>query len=66
MGEKAWPVALKHSWVAWDGLYYVLDDSGLLPSLVRRSHIAHYAPAVSLTRAYPNLQGFCYKQYSLL
>jgi len=27
-----------------------LDDSGLLSSRFRRSHIAHYAPAVSLTR----------------
>ncbi len=30
-----------------------LEDAGLLPSLVRRSHIANYAPAVSLTRRLP-------------
>jgi hypothetical protein len=30
-----------------------LEDAGLLPSLVRRSHIANYAPAVSITRRLP-------------
>jgi len=30
-----------------------LEDAGLLPSLVRRSHIANYAPAVALTRRLP-------------
>ena len=30
-----------------------LEDAGLLPSLVRRSHIGHYAPAVSLTWRLP-------------
>ena len=30
-----------------------LEDWGLLPSVFRRSHIAHYAPAVSFTRRLP-------------
>ncbi len=31
----------------------LLEVAGLLPSLVRRSHIVNYAPAVSLTRRLP-------------
>ncbi|MFN6971032.1 MAG: hypothetical protein ACK4NN_09210 [Rheinheimera sp.] len=38
-----------------DGLVLpvILEDSGLLPSLIRRSHIVHYASAVSFTRRLP-------------
>jgi len=31
----------------------LLEDAGVLSSLFRRSHIANYAPAVSLTRRLP-------------